>query len=160
MSNQISKLLSENEEVLLTAGQSRILPGGSLNTPNSISVTNKRVIFSNPKWLGLKVELIDFMYKDLGNVKINRGLFSSEIELTPRFESDKIKLPAVSKKIADQLFGIIRNGISGDYGLDHNVVIQKDDAVTKLEKLSKMKERGMISEEEFKQAKTRLLGEI
>jgi hypothetical protein len=163
----IDKLLDINEQVLLTADQSRIMPGGSLSTPDSIHVTNRRIIFKNPRWLGTKIDIMDFMYRDLANAELHEGWLSTEIILTIRFNGEKIKLPAVSKSVADELFGIIRKGIAGDlgFGSDGQVIVQQqqqqpNDAVTKLEKLSALKEKGMISDAEYDAAKTRLLGEL
>ena len=162
----IDKMLTEGEQILINADQSRMMPGGSIATPNSIYVTNKRIIFRNPRMWGLKVDLMDYAYTDLANVELHKGIFSTEIELTPRFNSEKIKLPAVSKEAAEDLFGAIRKGMHGDFGLDDvtgNLVVQQqkpDDPISKLERLSGLKDKGMISDKEFEAVKTRLLSEI
>ena len=52
----IDKMLTEGEQILINAEQSRMMPGGSIATPNSIYVTNKRIIFRNPRMWGLKIE--------------------------------------------------------------------------------------------------------
>jgi hypothetical protein len=44
--NEIKNLLLEKEEILLSASQNRAVPGGSINTPNAIYVTNMRVILN------------------------------------------------------------------------------------------------------------------
>ena len=64
----IDKMLTEGEQILINADQSRMMPGGSIATPNSIFVTNKRIIFRNPRMWGLKVDLMDYAYTDLANV--------------------------------------------------------------------------------------------
>ena len=162
----IDKMLTEGEQILINADQSRMLPGGSIATPNSIFVTNKRIIFRNPRMWGLKVDLMDYAYTDLANVELHKGIFTTEIELTPRFNSEKVKLPAVSKEAAEELFGAIRKGMHGDFGLDDgtsNLVVQQqrpDDPISKLERLSALKDKGMISDKEFGAVKTRLLSEI
>jgi Bacterial PH domain len=162
----IDKMLTEGEQILINADQSRMMPGGSLATPNSIYVTNKRIIFRNPRMWGLKVDLMDYAYTDLANVELHKGIFSTEIELTPRFNSEKVKLPAVSKEAAEELFGAIRKGMHGDFGLDDvtgNLVVQQqkpDDPISKLERLSGLKDKGMLSDKEFEAVKTRLLSEI
>jgi hypothetical protein len=153
-----------------STNQKRIVPGGSLTTPDSIFVTTRRIVFENPKWLGMKKELIDFMFKDLANVKINKGIFSSEIELSPRFNSDKLLLPAVSKGVAEGLFSMIRKGISGDledtnerYSKDtvqQRPKVQPEDVLAKLERFAALKEKGIISEEEFQAIKKKLLGDM
>lgn len=162
----IDKMLTEGEQILINADQSRMMPGGSIATPNSIFVTNKRIIFRNPRMWGLKVDLMDYAYTDLANVELHKGIFTTEIELTPRFNSEKVKLPAVSKEAAEELFGAIRKGMHGDFGLEDgtgNLVVQQqrpDDPISKLERLSALKDKGMISDKEFGAVKTRLLSEI
>jgi hypothetical protein len=78
-----------------------------------------------------------------------------------------VKLPAVSKDVAEELFGAIRKGMHGDFGLGNdvtgNVVVQQqkpDELISKLERLSVLKEKGMISDKEFEAIKTRPLSEI
>lgn len=162
----IDKMLTEGEQIVISADQSRMMPGGSIATPNSIYVTNKRIIFRNPRMWGIKVDMMDYAYSDLANVELHKGIFTTAIELTPRFNSEKVKLPAVSKEVAEELFGAIRKGMHGDFGLDDvsgNLVVQQqkpDDPISKLERLSALKDKGMISEKEFEAVKTRLLSEI
>ena len=162
----IDKMLTEGEQIVINADQSRMMPGGSIATPNSIYVTNKRIIFRNPRMWGLKVDLMDYAYSDLANVELHKGIFTTAIELTPRFNSEKVKLPAVSKEIAEELFGAIRKGMHGDFGLDDvtgNLVVQQqkpDDPISKRERLSALKDKGMISDKDFDAVKTRLLSEI
>jgi hypothetical protein len=115
---------------------------------------------------GLKIDLMDYAYEDLANMELHKGIFTTEIELTPRFNSEKVKLPAVSKDVAEELFGGIRKGIHGDFGLGDvtgNVVMQQqksDEPISKLERLSALKEKGIISEKELEAVETRLLSEI
>jgi hypothetical protein len=49
----------------------------SINTPNSIYVTNIRVIFKNPKLFG-KADIIDANYRDISNVRLKHGVFSKD----------------------------------------------------------------------------------
>jgi len=165
-------ILNEGEEVLLVANQKRIVPGGSLATPDSIYVTNRRVISRNPRWLGMKKDIIDFMYRDLANVELHEGVWSSEIELTPRFNSEKVRLPAIPKDVAKKVFHMIRRGLNGEFGygvvgIDGQISVQPqpqqkppDDAITKLERVTKLREKGMLSEEELQELRKKLLGEV
>jgi hypothetical protein len=79
----------------------------------------------------------------------------TDIELTFRFHSEKVNLPGVSKEIAEELFGAIRKGMHGDFGLGDgtgNVVVQQlklDEPISKLERLSALKEKGIISDKVF-----------
>ena len=77
-----------------------------------------------------------------------------------------MKLLAVSKEVTDELFGAIKKGTHCDFGLDdvtNNVVVQQqksDEPISELERLSALKEKGIISDKEFEAVKTRLLSEI
>ncbi len=101
---EVRKLLMINEDILLTAKQAKGVPGGSINTPNSIYVTNARVIFKNPKLFGLKADIIDVNYRDISNVRLKRGMFSTEIYLDTRNRAEEISLPAVDKQITQLIF--------------------------------------------------------
>jgi hypothetical protein len=111
---EMKSMLAEGEKILIIAEQSRTLPGGSLFTPNTILVTNKRVLFKDPELLGLKANIIDMNYRDISNVRLKRGTFSTEIYLTSRFEGKDIVLPAVDKDVAQRVISTIQSGINGD----------------------------------------------
>ena len=140
------------------------MPGGSLTTPDSIFVTTRRVIFENPRLFGLKKDMIDFMFRDLANVLIKKGILSSEIHLVPRLNSEKVVLPAVSKGVAQELFSTIRRGISGDFEQQHQQQGQQqmvqEDTSTKLLRFAEMRDKGIITEKEFQYIKTKLLGDL
>lgn len=165
--SKIDKMLGEGEQIILSATQSRVMPGGSHTTPDDIYVTNRRVILRNPRALGLKTDITDFSYTDLANVVMHKGMFTTEVELIPRFQGDKVKIKALKHKIAEQLCGEIRRGIAGEFGMmvqqQHVQVLQQqltEGPIEKLQKLAVLKEKGMISDKEFEKAKERLLGEI
>lgn len=111
---EMKSMLAEGEKILVIAEQSRTLPGGSLFTPNMIVVTNRRVLFKDPEWLGLKANIIDMNYRDISNVRLKRGIFSTEIYLVSRFEGRDVVLPAVDKDVAQRIISTIQSGINGD----------------------------------------------
>lgn len=111
---EMKSMLAEGERILIIAEQSRTLPGGSLFTPNTILVTNRRVLFKDPELLGLKANIIDMNYRDISNVRLKRGIFSTEILLTSRFEGRDIVLQAVDKDVAKRVISTIQSGINGD----------------------------------------------
>ena len=57
---RVEQMLEAAETIKTVARQSRIMPGGSLVTPNIIFATNKRLIIRDPTMLGLRagIELI------------------------------------------------------------------------------------------------------
>jgi hypothetical protein len=167
--NEIKEMLNPGEEVLLVASQARGVPGGSLTTPNKIYVTNMRVLFKDPKFFGLKANIIDVSYKDVSNIRLKRGVFSTEIFLKSRFLSDEVFLPAVDKKIAQQVSSMIQKGIRGELprqmsteGINSPTVQARasSDPLEELEKLGELKQKGLITEDEFKSLKADLLKKI
>jgi hypothetical protein len=162
---EIKSLIMPGEEVLLIASQARAVPGGSLSTPNKIYITNMRVLYKNPKLLGLKAEIIDIAFKDISNVELKRGVFSTEIHLFSRFLSKTRTLPAVDKQTAQQVNVLIQKGIRGELprqviSEDRNAPVQPkatSDPLKELERLGELKQKGLITEEEFKKLKSDLL---
>lgn len=172
---EVKELLMEGEEILLTAKQAKGVPGGSISTPNSIYVTNIRVIFKNPKLFGLKADIVDANYRDISNVRLKRGMFSTEIYLKTRNRADEISLPAVDRQIAQNVINLIQKGMLGE--LPHQSRIERsyyrgqsnnidrsaekdDDPYLKLEKLSDLKQKGVLSDSEFQILKNDLLKKI
>jgi len=168
---EIKSILLPSEEVLLVASQSRGVPGGSISTPNKIYVTNRRVIFKDPKWFGLKANIIDVSYKDVSNIRLKRGIFSTEIFLKSRFLSDQVKLPAVDKQMAQQVNAMIQRGIRGELPRqiiteDKNAPVLENkpkadmSALQEIEKLADLKQKGIITDDEFNKLKTELIKKL
>ena len=112
--SEIMSLLLEKEQIIVSASQKRLVPGGSIHTPNAIYVTNLRVLFKDPKWFGMKANIVDIHYKDVSNIRLKRGIFSTEIYLEARHHSDEVHLPAVDKDIAAEIHLMIQKGIRGE----------------------------------------------
>ncbi|MGH9975922.1 MAG: PH domain-containing protein [Nitrososphaeraceae archaeon] len=107
---RIQNLLNPDENVIIVARQSRILPGGSYVTPNTIYATEKRLIIRDPYMLGIKENLIDIPYDVVTSIKLDKGLFTSTI----RFEA-----PAL---VGSKKLGMVHGIIHGNN--DHEGVIQ------------------------------------
>jgi hypothetical protein len=52
--NKIRHRLDKGEQVQFIARQSKHRPGGSFTTPDTIFVTNKRIVIRDPSLLGVK----------------------------------------------------------------------------------------------------------
>ena len=172
---KIEKILSSDEKVLLVARESRLMPGGSALTPNTVIATDKRVIIRDPYMLGLKSELIDIPYDVITSVKLQKGILTSTILFEAPTLVNKSKL------------GLIDENISGEGENDHGAVIEalpKDKAeelleiirrqmkhngtgkatssidtisiADEIEKLSRLKQKGILSESEFQKMKQQL----
>lgn len=186
---KIQDVLNPNENVIIVARQSRILPGGSYVTPNTIYATEKRLIIRDPYMLGIKENLIDIPYDVITSIKLEKGLFSSTI----RFEAPALvgskklgmihgiihgnndnegMIQAIPKVKAQDLievirFGMHQKGIEGLYNTEKEnysaLSIQSNQIgsysiADELTKLIKLKEQGVLNEEEFLRIKKDLVG--
>ena len=74
--NEIAKIedrLEDGEEVIEVAKQSKLAPGGSKLTPNTIFATDRRLIIRNPTMLGARQNIEFFDYDQITNIKIRKG---------------------------------------------------------------------------------------
>ena len=173
---KIEKILNTEEKVLLVARESRLMPGGSILTPNTVIATDKRVIIRDPYMLGLKADLIDIPYDVITSVKLQKGVFTSTILFKAPTMVNKSKLglmdenisgeddqdgviEALSKDKAEELLEIIRRHmkVTGNGEAEATSSIDTISIADEIEKLSKLKQKGSLSESEFQKMKQQLL---
>ena len=126
--SKVTEMLNPDEKVLLVARQSRIRPGGSLHTPNTIYATDRRIIIRDPYMLGIKENVVDIPYDIVISVKLEKGLLSSTIRFKAPGLMSSTKLgmmdsiidgeddqsgiiEAIPKDKAQDLLEIIRSGM-------------------------------------------------
>jgi hypothetical protein len=181
--SDIQKQLLEKEQILLRVRQSRIGPGGSALTPISIYITNMRVIYRKPIWIGLKSEIIDVNYQDIADIRLKRGIIHTDIFLKSRFHTDEIAVKGTNTHIAEKANAFIQQGIRGEHpgqfvhrqphrAPNYNYcsdsqeereledIESKMDPVDKLTKLADLKQKGILTNEEFQRLKIKLLEKI
>ena len=171
---KIDKILNSEEKVLLVARESRLMPGGSILTPNTVIATDKRVIIRDPYMMGLKSELIDIPYDVITSVKLQKGIFTSTILFKAPTMVNKSKLglmdenisgeddqdgviEALSKHKAEELLEIIRRHMKVTGSSEATSSIDTISIADEIEKLSKLKQKGTLSESEFQKMKQELL---
>lgn len=76
---RVKQMLEAAEVIKTVARQSRIMPGGSLVTPNIIFATNKRLILRDPTTLGLRAGIESIPYSQINKVHLEKGAFTSEL---------------------------------------------------------------------------------
>jgi len=106
----IRGMLLPGEQVIFIASQSKFAPGGSVS-PNSIYITNMRVLYKDPRWFGLKADILDVSYNDISTLMLKRGVFTTELYFKPHFSNHKVKLPALEKRVAQRVSQLIQRGI-------------------------------------------------
>jgi|SoiMetStandDraft_2_1073263.scaffolds.fasta_scaffold247646_1 hypothetical protein len=188
--NKISEMLNPDEKVLLVARQSKIKPGGSYFTPNTIYATDRRIIIRDPYMLGIKANVVDIPYDIITSLKLEKGLLSSTIRFKAPGLMSSTKLgmidsiiegeddetgiiESIPKDKAEDLLEIIRSGMQDSrrattlkkqksIGLDDpkedtNIPNQSISIADELQKLAKLREEGLLTEEEFNQMKQNLI---
>lgn len=172
---KIKNMLNPNEKVLLVARQSRFLPGGSALTPNIVIATDRRIIIRDPYDLGFRSEIVDIPYDVITSVKLMKGVLTSTILFKAPALVNKSKLglldediageddqdgaiQALPKGDAEDLLEIIRRGIQG-YNKTNEPMVQvaSMSIADEINKLSKLRDQGIITATEFEEMKNRLI---
>lgn len=172
---KIKNMLNPNEKVLLVARQSRFLPGGSALTPNVVIATDRRIIIRDPYDLGFRSEIVDIPYDVITSVKLMKGVLTSTILFKAPALVNKSKLglldediageddqdgaiQALPKGDAEDLLEIIRRGIQG-YNKTNEPMVQvaSMSIADEINKLSELKDQGIITATEFEEMKNRLI---
>jgi Bacterial PH domain len=135
ITSKLENILMSNEEIGYIAVQKK--PAITV-LPDSIVVTNKRIILCKPKNLGLSMEFIDYDWDDVSGSFVKEGIlgadftFSTKSDLTHTIDylpkSQARKLYTFSKEQLD----IQKNGISTESNLinDSNFKATIDDDST------------------------------
>lgn len=101
---QIQKIkhrLDNDEKVEIIARQSKHRPGGSMTTPDTIFVTNKRLVIRDPSLFGARENFVSVTYDKITTIELEKGVFSSKIIIrAPGFAEDMESIP---KKLAEQI---------------------------------------------------------
>jgi hypothetical protein len=156
----ISKVLQPREDVLLAAQQAR---STNLINPDTIFVTTSRLMIRKPTSLGLRKNIEDYHFADIANVKLHKGIVRSSILLKVRFLSDDLEIDNISKEAADKIVQLIQQGIAGTL---NSTLTQKEtpplqqDIIEKIKELAKLKDQGILSDDEFKTKKAELLSRL
>jgi hypothetical protein len=105
---RVAMLLAPNEQVLAVFHETRFK---EFLNPDSIYVTNQRVIRYSPTNLGLKAEIEDYRYQDMSNVEARTGVVFGEVHVDMRFESESLVFKNITRATADRLHKLLSQGI-------------------------------------------------
>jgi hypothetical protein len=106
--NSVKKMLLTNEQVIAVIKQSRLK---AAITPDSIVVTDQRIIKYSPSNLGLRKEIEDYRYEDIANLKIDKGIHFATIAVKRRFMSEDLILDKLVKDQADYICRFIQENL-------------------------------------------------
>jgi pyruvate kinase len=154
--NKIKHRLDNGEQIQLIARQSKHRPGGSFTTPDTIFVTNKRIVIRDPSLLGVRENIVSVSYDKITSIELEKGVFSSKVIIRAPGFADEIE--AISKKAAEQIVQYVKNSIDKiKIGSQRESFEVKESIADELLKLASLKEKGVLSDEEFLKMKKDLL---
>ena len=109
----MSELPEDVRNILNPGGKILLVVKQSLDVlPEMVFVTNKRLIHRRSSALGLKKTVTDYLYSDVVNITIDRGLVRSTVDIKMR-SGGELKMTDIPKEEAYQLHRAIRERISG-----------------------------------------------
>jgi hypothetical protein len=133
ITSKLENLLMSNEEVGYIAVQKK--PAITV-FPDSIVVTNKRIILCKPKNLGLSMEFMDYDWDDIAGTFVKEGFlgadfsFSTKTDLTHTVEylpkNQARKLYTFAKEQLD----ILKNGVETNSNLVANTSVEIEEIQT------------------------------
>lgn len=152
----------------VVAKQSRVRPGGSMLSPAAIVATDRRVLFRNPKLFGLRENLKEITYDQIGSVTSGKGIFGSKIAFQTAYFGN-LNIDGLSRDDVHKLVDVIHwhvDAVKDKAQAQQTVVVQtaavqqEASAVDKLKKLAELRDMGIISPAEFEDKKNKLMEQI
>lgn len=172
--NKVKKFLGSNEEIILITKQTRLgLAGGSLVTPNTLILTNEKIIIRNPKTLGLREEVLTIPLERITAIRMGKGVLKGEIlinapglssEIHRFFKSkqvtEEIGIPGIPKEDAEKIVNYVQQRLSDmKRGSSTNTYVSPS-PLDELKKLKELMDMGVITKEEFEKKKEKLLSKL
>jgi hypothetical protein len=146
--NELPQILAESETI------DNIAQGTYNNGQGILVSTNRRLVFVDKGLLyGLKVE--DFPLDKITTIQYETGLLHGEIKI--HTSGNIAKIDNVEKATARAFAEFVRNKLSQPKETTAPIVNNQPDVYDQLEKLAKLKEQGILTQEEFDTQKKKLL---
>ena len=114
--DDIKNIIGSNEKVELYIPEKIYHPRINIE---AVIVTNERIILRHPHALNLKKDYTDYSYRDILNVKLDKGILRSTIKLMlkpkegnqGKNEEEQLDLDNLPNDLAEKGYGIIRENI-------------------------------------------------
>lgn len=164
--NELVNVLDSNEKLIAIA-EGKYLYN---NLEGILVSTERRIIFIDKKLLGSVTE-DEFPHHKIASVQHSYGLISSELKLFTR-DGIKAEFKLYNRNAAKNFYESIQSYINRlqnssvetqKYNQSTEEISKKDETIAifdKLEKLGKLRESGILTNEEFEEQKKKLLGKL
>ncbi|MCQ4103719.1 PH domain-containing protein [Erwinia persicina] len=145
-------------EILNNGEQPLAIASGMMdNNTWLITLTNQRVIFLD-KGMMYGVKQIDVSLRNIVSVGGKTGIILGEIMISTSGQNYTVKNVMKASVIPfTNLINETKNGLNDEKKTSELPAPETSDFISKLERLASLKEKGILSEEEFQQQKQRIL---
>lgn len=178
---RISELLTSSEMIEYIAIQKKPLFNLS---PDSVALTNKRIIFCRPKTFGLSMDFQDFLWKDVADCHMSEGILGAtfsmktirkqlvSVDYLPKAQARLLYRSAQQKEEEMSEYrrqrelehtkaaaggGIVVNAAHKN---DSDKPFSKEDPMDSLKKLKVLLEDKLINQEEFDSKKAEIIAKL
>jgi hypothetical protein len=185
--SRLNDLLNSGEDIIYIAVQKKPLVN---ITPDCVALTNKRIFFFTAANFGLSIKFIDFVWKDVIEVKIKEELLGAvfsvktlngaetSVDFLPKVQARKLYQYGQEREQAEREDRRQRDmeekrAASGTIIPEMNRFapapaftpkpveeVKPDELTAKLKKLKMLFDNGLITQEEYNQKKLELLSEM
>ncbi|WP_130735775.1 PH domain-containing protein [Flavobacterium sp. J27] len=121
ITSKLENLIMTNEEVGYIAVQKK--PAITI-FPDSIVVTNKRIILCKPKNLGLSMEFVDYDWEDIEAAFVKEGILGTDFTFTTKTQLTQT-IDYLPKNQARKLYTYAKEQLDQFKKIDHNTIINK-----------------------------------
>jgi len=149
---ELQNILNDSEELI-----GAIHAFDHENRNGGLFLTDKRIICIC-KGLGLGTKTTDFYYSKISSIELETGFLQSKITIHVTGNTSEYNVP--NKELANQIVKFVREKLVQKIELPKEESKENDDIFAQIEKLSSLKEKGILSEEEFNNKKVELLKRI
>lgn len=151
---ELPNILWEDEHV------ERLVQGAYNNGSGVLVATNKRLVFVDKGWTKLVVE--DFPYDKISSIQYKTGLALGTIMIFASGNNSEIKNVPKDQTRAFADYVRARTTGASDHASEQKPPTSSDDTsgadpLDKLERLGRLREQGVLTEEEFQTQKQKLL---
>lgn len=157
---ELPAILHPEEKLLgLAEGLLKKIHNRDVNGYGLVIATNKRVIFFRKSFIGT-VTKEETPISKISSASFRKGILSSSIAIVT--SNNESEVSNCDKTLGKKLIDIIQNLISGlDQVSSTSAPVQnrQDDSVTQLEKLFELKQKGILTEDEFNAQKIKILSQ-
>ena len=154
---ELPNVLMKDEQLMaiLQGGLSSI-KGTNYNGLGLIIATNRRVLFLRKSIIGT-VTKEDYPMSVISSAAFRKGLMASSVVITTA--NNEAVIERCEKGSADKFIKILTELIHSAHSpqVQTSAPISQDDSIQKLEKLFELKQKGILTEEEFNQQKAKIL---